>query len=71
MIFLNNQFKKYLNSEVVANAIADQEAGYTSLEEAYENLKVHYNDAMNAFKMEYGFRPYKAGELIKKAWIEE
>lgn len=71
LVFLNNQFKKYFDSEIIANAIADQEAGYTTKEEAYEKLKAHYNDAMNAFKNKYGFRPYKAGELVKKAWIIE
>lgn len=68
---LNNLFNKYLSSKVVADAIADQEAGYTTKEEAYECLKTHYNDAMLAFKEKYGFRPYKAGELIRKAWVIE
>lgn len=68
---LNNLFNKYLSSNAVADAIADQEAGYTTKEEAYECLKSHYNSAMLAFKEQYGFRPYKAGELIKKAWVIE
>lgn len=68
---LNELFNKYLSSNAMANAIADQEAGYTTKEEAYERLKVYYNDAMLAFKEKYGFRPYKAGELIKKAWVIE
>lgn len=71
LVFLKEQFKKYLNSEKIADIIADQEAGYISQEQAYNNLKAHYNDAMDAFKNKYGFRPYKAGELIKKAWVIE
>ena len=69
--FLKDQFKKYLTSENIADAIADQEAGYTTKEEAYDCLKGYYTDALNAFKDEYGFRPYKAGELIKNAWVIE
>lgn len=69
--FLKEQFKKYLSSNNIADAIGDVEAGYITQDEAYKRLKIHYNDAMLAFKKEYGFRPYKAGELIKKAWIED
>ena len=69
--FLNSQFKKYFNSEIIANAIADQEAGYTTKEEAYEKLKARYHEVMDVFRHKYGFRPYKAGELIKKAWVVE
>lgn len=69
--FLKEQFKKYLSSDNIADAIGDVEAGYITQDEAYKRLKTHYNDAMLAFKQKYGFRPYKAGELIKKAWIED
>ena len=69
--YLNSQFKKHLNSNIIANTIADQEAGYTTKEEAYERLKANYADAIIAFKNKYGFRPYRAGELIKKAWVIE
>lgn len=68
---LKDLFNKYLNSSIIADTIADQEAGYTTKEEAYERLTTHYNDAMKEFKEIYGFRPYKAGELIKKAWVIE
>lgn len=53
-------------SNNIADAIGDVEAGYITQDEAYKRLKTHYNDAMLAFKKEY-----KAGELIKKAWIED
>lgn len=69
--YLNKLFEKYLNSKEVANVIADAESGYISKEEAYNNLKGNYNNAMDAFYQEYGFRPYKAGELHKNAWIIE
>lgn len=69
--YLNQLFTKHLSSQIVANTIADQEAGYTTQEEAYEQLKTHYSDAITEFKAKYGFRPYKAGELIKKAWVIE
>lgn len=69
--FLKEQFKKYLSSDDVADTIGDVEAGYITQDEAYKRLKSHYNDAMDAFKNEYGFRPYKAGELMRKAWVEE
>ena len=69
--FLNAQFSHYLNSESVANVIADIEAGYQSKEEGYACLKNNYDKAMAAFKQEYGFRPYKAGELKRGAWTDE
>lgn len=66
--YLKAQFEKYLSSSTTADIIADVEAGYLSKDEGYQNLKKHYNDAMEAFKMKYGFRPYKAGELHKCAF---
>lgn len=69
--FLNKQFSKYLNSTAIAEAMADAEAGYSTKEEAYDKLKNNYDSAIQAFKDEYGFRPYKAGELIKNAWVIE
>ena len=69
--FLKLQFEKYLSSGVVADAIADQEAGHVTKTEVYDRLKNRYDLAMTAFKDKYGFRPYKAGELIKKAWVVE
>ena len=71
LTLLNSLFNKYLSSKNIADAIADQEAGYATKEEVYDSLKAHYNDAMKEFKELYGFRPYKAGELIKKAWVIE
>jgi len=68
---LKKLFNIYLSSEVVADAIADAEAGYSTKEEAYNKLKGNYNDALTAFKDKYGYRPYKAGELKKNAWIKE
>lgn len=69
--YLNSQFTTYLNSESIADAIADTEAGYTTKEETYECLKGNYDKAIKVFKDKYGFRPYKAGELIKNAWVIE
>lgn len=69
--FLKGQFKIYLDSESVADTIADAEAGYMNEKEAYGLLKSNFNTAIQEFKKVYGFRPYKAGELIKNAWVIE
>lgn len=69
--YLKSLFTKYLSSNNVADIIAEQEAGYTSKEEAYDKLKGYYNNAINDFKEKYGFRPYKAGELRRKAEFNE
>lgn len=69
--YLKEQFEKYLNSNNIADTIAEQEAGYISKEKAYEQMRSKYNTAINSFKKKYGFRPYKAGELQKCAWTEE
>lgn len=69
--FLKKQFNKYLSSADTADIISDIEAGYTSKEEGYEKLHKNYNNAMLAFYDKYGFRPYKAGQLRKKAFEEE
>lgn len=66
--YLKTQFEKYLSSSTTADIIADVEAGYITKDEGYNNLKCHYNDAINAFRDKYGFRPYKAGELHKCAF---
>lgn len=66
--YLKAQFEKYLSSSTTADIIADVEAGYITKDEGYNNLKRHYNDAINAFRDKYGFRPYKAGELHKCAF---
>lgn len=66
--YLKTQFEKYLSSSTTADIIADVEAGYITKDEGYNNLKRHYNDAINAFQDKYGFRPYKAGELHKCAF---
>lgn len=68
---LNSLFNKYLSSNITADIIGEVEAGYINKEEGYNKLKGHYNDAMKEFKEQYGFRPYKAGYLKQKAWIEE
>lgn len=67
--YLKELFNTYLNSEATASAIADHEAGYATKEEAYDRLRGRYNEALFAFKEKYGYRPYKAGELKKKAWV--
>lgn len=69
--FLQEQFKKYLSSNNVAETIGDVEAGYISQDDGYKRLKSYYNDAIIAFQNKFGFRPYKAGELIRKAWVED
>lgn len=71
--YLSDLFNSYLSSATAADIIGDVEAGYINQEEGYARLKQRYNDAMTAFKEEYGFRPYKAGYLKRKAWddIEE
>lgn len=68
---LNELFEKHLDSKTTAEIMGDTEAGYTSKEEAYDKLRVRYLDALEDFKMKYGFRPYKAGELLKNAWVIE
>ena len=67
--YLKQLFNTYLSSEATASAIADHEAGYATKEEAYDRLRGRYNEALFAFKEKYGYRPYKAGELKKKAWV--
>lgn len=57
-----------MGEENIANIIAEEEAGYKTKEEAYKSIKGFYNDAMEAFKIRYGFRPYKVGEYMKKAF---
>lgn len=69
--FLNQQFTLHLSSATIANAIADAEAGYATKEEVYTYLKGSYDKAIEAFKLKFGFRPYKAGELKKNAWVLE
>lgn len=68
--YLKEQFQKYLSSDTVADTIADADAGYISKEEVYTTLKGNYNKAIYEFSKRYGFKPYKAGELKKKAWAE-
>lgn len=69
--YLEKQFDKYLSSRKVANLIADKEAGYLTKEEFCLRLDDRYLEALMQFKNKYGFRPYKAGELRKRAWIED
>lgn len=69
--YLNSLFSKYLSSTTTADIMSEVEAGYINKEEGYEKLKGHYNDAIEAFKKKYSFRPYKAGYLKQKAWIDE
>lgn len=69
--YLNQQFVKYLDSAYVAEVMGDQKSGYISKEEAYDKLDNRYEAAIQAFIDKYGFRPYRAGDLIKEAWIEE
>lgn len=57
-----------MGEDSIADIIAEQEAGYKTKEEAYNNIKGFYDDAMEAFKNRYGFRPYKVGEYTKKAF---
>lgn len=71
LAFLKLQFEKYLNSTEVADILADEEAGYFTKEEVYGSLKARYDSAIKDFQAEFGFRPYKAGELRKKAWVKE
>lgn len=71
LTYLKQQFNFYLTSENVADIISDVEAGYLSKEDVYSNLKSNYDKAISAFKARYGFRPYKAGELIKNSWVIE
>lgn len=67
--YLNQQFTNYLSSTRIANIMSDQESGYITKDEAYEKIKGRYDEAINAFKQRFGFRPYKAGELLKNAWV--
>ena len=55
----------------MADTIADVESGYSTKEGAYKQLKQRFDTAILEFEKEYGFRPYKAGELIKNAWVIE
>lgn len=66
--YLKEQFTKYLNQQSTADIISEQEAGYITKDEAYEKIKGNYDEAIDAFKKKFGFRPYKAAELMKKAW---
>jgi F420-0:gamma-glutamyl ligase-like protein len=67
---LKKEFSKRFNSEEVVNIVADVDAGYSKKEEVYNCLKSSYDNVMTVFKDEFGFRPYRAGELKKNAWIE-
>lgn len=69
--YLKQQFQKYLSSESVADTIADADAGYISKEDVYVKLKNNYNKAIESFNNKYHFKPYKAGELNKIAWVDE
>lgn len=66
--FLKELFQQYMGEDSIADIIAEQEAGYKTKEEAYNNIKGFYDDAMEAFKNRYGFRPYKVGEYTRKAF---
>lgn len=69
--YLKQQFQKYLSSESVADTIADADAGYISKEDVYVKLKNNYNKAIENFNNKYHFKPYKAGELNKIAWVDK
>lgn len=66
--YLNELFKKYmhrLSSESIIEAIAAEDAGYCTKEEAYDQIKGTYNQVMNEFKEKYGYRPIKIGKYEK------
>lgn len=68
LVYLKQLFQQYMGEESIANIVAEQEAGYRTKEEAFNSIKGLYNDAMEAFKEQYGFRPYKVGEYAKRAF---
>lgn len=68
--YLFELFNKHVNSIVVVDILSDIEMGYVSKDQCYDCIRPYYLNALSDFKLKYGFRPYKAGYLMKNAISE-